>query len=73
MRKKKEKPVPPPIAYHARWWPNDPVRKRASIQIKRGSDVVYEAWFDDINEQELQQMESVILDLYIVGVNHEYN
>jgi hypothetical protein len=73
MRKKKEKPIPPPIAYHSRWWPNDSVRKRASIQIKRGSDTVYEVWFDDINEEELQQMESVILDLYIVGVNHEHN
>ena len=73
MRKKKEKPIKPPLAYRSYWFFNDPPRKRASIQIKRGSDIVYEVWFDDINEEELQQMESVILDLYIVGVNHEHN
>jgi hypothetical protein len=73
MRKKKEKKVKPPLAYRSYWFFNDPPRKRASIQIKRGSDVVYEVWFDDINEEELQQMESIVLDLYIVGVNHEYN
>ena len=73
MRKKKEKPIKPPLADRSDWFSNDPPRKRASIQIKRGSDIVYEVWFDDINEEELQQMESVILDLYIVGVNHEHN
>ena len=68
-RKKKQ-----PKLYWMRsaWWFDDPPRKRASIQVKRDHEVVYEVFFDDITEEELEAHGPTIFNLYIVGVSNEF-
>ena len=69
---RKKKPKPPDLCWvRSAWWFDDPPRKRASIQVKRGHEVVYEVFFDDITEEELEAHGPTIFNLYLVGVSHE--
>lgn len=71
MTRKRKKKVDDLYWMRSAWWSDDPPRKRASIQVRRGSKVVYEVFFDDITEAELEAHGPTILNLYIVGVTHE--
>jgi hypothetical protein len=69
MTRKKKKTEP--YWMHSAWWFDDPIRKRASIQVKRDGDVLYEVFFDDITEEELKAHGPTIFNLYIVGVAND--
>ncbi len=66
-RKKKHEPY----WVRSAWWSDDPPRKRASIRVMLNHEIVYEVFFDDITEEELEAHGPTIFNLYIVGVSHE--
>lgn len=71
MTRKRKKKADALYWMRSAWWFDDPPRKRASIQVRRGAEVVYEVFFDDITEAELEAHGPTIFNLYIVGVTHE--
>jgi hypothetical protein len=69
MKRKKKQSAP--YWVRSAWWRDDPLRKRASIRVMQDHEIVYEVFFDDITEEELEAHGPTIFNLYIVGVSND--